>query len=158
LHFDPRRNTGWHDIPEAQQKEVTQVARKKQDSRFIDSVPEVVEQTQAFKAKTLNNQAIPFPWPPYVPEPGALDRCIAQLQSVYEAGDKEHRTGGKLGRARKTLKGYFCQLARYVALTLEGRHSTTEWPGFDLGRTPGEGRDRGPYRQMPSVVNRDYHD
>jgi hypothetical protein len=129
------------------------MARKKQDSRFIDSVPEVIELVQHFKAETLSNPAIPFPWPPYVSKPEDLDSEITNLQGVYEAGeDKEARTGGKLGRARKELKTRFSQLARYVALTLEGRNDLANWPGFDLGRNPGESRTRTPYRYLPPVV------
>jgi hypothetical protein len=130
------------------------MARKKQDSRFIDSVPEVIKQVRCFQAETLGNPAIPFPWPPYVAKPEALDRQIEYLQRVWEAGEnKEARTGGKLGRARKDLKTCFSQLARYVALTLEGRSDLAGWPGFDLGRNPGESRTRSPYRCSPPVVS-----
>jgi hypothetical protein len=134
-------------------REVTRMARKKQDSKFIDSVPEVIERAQDFKSRTLDNPDIPFPWPPYVPKPETIDVCIAHLQNIYEAGeDKELRTGGELGRARKTLKTRFCLLARHVALTLEGRNYTVNWPGFDLARTPEESRTGLPYRQLPFVV------
>lgn len=88
---------------------------KKKDSRFIGSVPEVIERVQTFKAETSGNPAIPFPWPPYVPKPEALDKQIAYLLNVYEEGeDKEVRTGGELGRARNELKTCFSQLARVI--------------------------------------------
>ena len=129
------------------------MARKKLNSRFIDSVYEVIEQVEKFKADILSNPEIPFPWPPYVPKPEALDSAIAHLREVYEAGEnKEARTGGKLGRARKRVKTRFCHLARYVAQTLEKRSDLANWPGFDLGRNPGESRARTPYRCLPPVV------
>ena len=78
-------------------------------------MPEVIERVQTFKAETLGNPAIPFPWPPYVPKPEALDKQIAYLLKVYEEGeDKEVRTGGELGRARNELKTCFSQLARVI--------------------------------------------
>lgn len=129
------------------------MTKKKLDTGFIDSVPEVIEQVQKFKAETLNNPEIPFPWPPYVPKPEALDNQISCLGEIYEAiEDKKIRTGGELGQARKEIKTLFCQLARHAALTLEGRNDLLNWPGFDLTRNPGESRTRPPYRILPPVV------
>ena len=129
------------------------MARKKPDSGFIDSVPEVIEKVQKFKAETLSNPAIPYPWPPYVPTPEALDNETACLGEIYEAiEDKKVCTGGALGKARKEVKTRFSQLARYVALTLEGRSDIMNWPGFDLSRNPGESRARTRYRSLPPVV------
>jgi hypothetical protein len=79
------------------------VAKKKDDDGFIASVPEVVEEVRKFKETTMNNEKVPFPWPRYVPTPAILDQAIEHLQQVYdEIGDDTIRTGGELGRARKS--------------------------------------------------------
>ena len=120
---------------------------KKPDSGFIDSVPELVQKVRSFKDRTMSNPAIPFPWPPYVPNPEKLDREIEYLERVYVAiGNENIRTGGELGRARRAVKARFSQLVRYVALTLQGDCDLERWPGFDLSRNHGESRCRPPYR------------
>lgn len=122
---------------------------KKPDSGFIDSVPELIQKVRGFKDRTMSNPAIPFPWPPYVPKPEVLEREIAYLEKVYVAiGDENIRTGGELGRARRTVKTRFSQLVRYAALTLQGDGDLEKWPGFDLGRNHGESRCRAPYRSL----------
>jgi hypothetical protein len=119
----------------------TAVAKKKDDDGFIASVPEMIEEVRKLKEATMNNEKIPFPWPGYVPTPAVLDQAIEYLQKVYdEIGDDKIRTGGELGRARKSVKTRFSQLVRYAALTLEGVSCVANWPGFDLGRNPGEVR------------------
>jgi len=127
---------------------------KKEMSEFIDSVPEMVEKLRNFKKLTLSNPEIPFPWPPYVPTPDDLDRGIDYLQKLYEAiGDENIHTGGELGRARKKIKTRVSQLVRYVSLMMKGGYCDLErWPGFDLGRNPGEGRCRARYRSLPALV------
>lgn len=53
------------------------MGKKKEESRFIDSVTEMVHKVRSFKERTMSNPAIRFPWPPYVPKPEILDRHIA---------------------------------------------------------------------------------
>lgn len=120
---------------------------KKPISTFIDSVPELIRKVRSFKDCTMINPAIPYPWPPHVPNPEMLDREIAYLEQVYLAiGDETIRTGGELGRARKAVKTLYSQLARHAALTLQGGCDLERWPGFDLSRNHGENRCRAPYR------------
>lgn len=124
------------------------MGRKREESGFIDSVPELVQKVREFKDRTMSNPAIPFPWPPYVPKPETLEDHIAYLESVYQAiGDENIRTGGRLGRARKEVKARFSRLVSHAAVTLGGDcDAVKKWPGFDLGRNPGEDRCRAPYR------------
>jgi len=142
------------------QLEVIDLA-KKQISRFIDSVPEMVGKLRSFKDLTMGNPEIPFPWPPYVPPPETLDSGIGYVQKVYDAiGDVTIRTGGELERARKSAKTEFSQLASYAASMLRGGGycDLARWPGFDLGRNPGESRCGTPYRASPPLVRTEQGD
>lgn len=124
------------------------MARKRKQSRFIDSVPELIQKVRSFKDRTISNPEVPFPWPPYVPKPEILENRIAYVDGVYQAiGDEKIRTGGRLEVARKSVKTVFSQLVGHVAVTLEGEWDVAKkWPGFDQGRNPGECRCRAPYR------------
>lgn len=64
-------------------------------------MPEVIERVQTFKAETLGNPAIPFPWPPYVqkPEANELKTCFSQLARVIWFRDRrtlKAQKGGSL--------------------------------------------------------------
>lgn len=124
------------------------MGKKRERSRFIDSVPELIRKVRNFKERTISNPEIPFPWPPHVPKPEILDNSIEYVDSVYQAiGDETIRTGGGLEVARKSVKAIFSELAGHVAVTLEGDcDASKKWPGFDLRRNPGENRCRAPYR------------
>jgi hypothetical protein len=107
----------------------------------------MVEELRSFLEQSMKSPEVIAPWPPYVLQPERLEERIKYLEGIYnEIGNESIRTGGQLGKARVRAKICFSQLARHVALSLEGRIEAAGWPGFDLGRRPWENGSGKRYR------------